>query len=199
MQNLRDIAQQVESVYVEMSATFNAYQQRRKLYCRAGCGRCCRKPDVYVTALEMLPLALHWYDSGQAETLMQEIENYQGQFCFFYDTQDAAGENGQCRIYDFRGGICRMFGATGHPDKYGALELSTCQPIREDHPQAYDASIIAIAQDPPPLMKHWKSQVTNIDYELAREELPLTEAVRQALLKVLVMASYAEVSKGTHE
>lgn len=192
MQKLRDMAQQVESVYGDMSTTFNAYQHRRALPCRDSCGRCCRKPDVYVTVLEMLPLALHLYDTGQAETLLQQVGYYQGEFCFFYATQDAQGERGQCRIYDYRGGICRMFGVIGFPNKYGTLELSTCQPIREDHPQAYDASIIAIAQDPPPQIRHWKNHVTNIDYALGHEELPLMEAVRQALLKVLVAASYAD-------
>lgn len=195
MQTLRAIAQQVELVYRDMSATFNAYQQRRELHCRADCGRCCRKPDVYVSVLEMLPLALYLYDTGQAEAVLQQAADYQGEFCFFYAARDATGENGQCRIYDYRGGICRMFGAVGIPDKYGKLTLSTCQPIREDHADAYNASIIAItreiAADPPPLIKHWKNHVTNIDYGLGQEDLPLTEAVREALMKVLATASYS--------
>lgn len=190
MQKLRNLALRVEAIYKDMADTFIDYQQRRQLFCRSGCGKCCMQTTVHASTLELLPLALHWHDSGVAEDKLEMLEHYNGENCIFYHSISTGQEKGYCTIYDYRGSVCRMFGAAGVQDKYGQTGLSTCQPIKQDHEQAYQDSLIAIASDPPPLMKHWKSHVSNIDYEMGRDELPLQEAAKQALIKVLMITSF---------
>jgi Fe-S-cluster containining protein len=195
MQKLRTLAHEVEAVYQELAKTFIDYQQRRELFCRSGCGKCCLHPNIHASVLEMLPLALHFYDAGKAEDVLNLLDSAPDEQCVFYQATSDDKLQGYCGIYQHRGSICRMFGAAGYPDKYGEAELSTCQPIKEDNANALQLTLLEIKQDPPPMMAHWKNRVINIDYELGHEDLPLNDAVRSAILKVLFKAQFDQADE----
>lgn len=194
MQHLRELAGRVEAVHKEMAETFMDYQRQRALHCRNGCGKCCLHPEIHATALEMLPLAISLYDQGAAEAVLDALENNANATgrCHFYHMTSEANQQGFCSVYQYRPAICRMFGAAGYPDKYGQPGLSTCQPIKEDHPQALAATLISLKDASPPMIRDWKSRVTNLDYELGKEDLPINQAAMQALLKVLMAAQYGD-------
>jgi Fe-S-cluster containining protein len=192
MQELRDLAQQVDTIYTDVSQIFFDYQQKKSLFCRSGCGKCCLHPTIYASVLEMLPLALHLYDTGLAEWVLETLEPYDEKPCFFYKATSEDLKQGYCSIYNYRGSVCRMFGAAAYPNKYGKAELSTCQPIKEDNPEHYRIAILTLESEPAPMMKHWKDKINAIDYRLGHEELPMKEAIIVALNKVLMCASFSD-------
>ena len=197
MDKLRDLALQIETLYEDMSITFHEYQHRRQLSCRPGCGKCCLSPNVFTSTLEMLPLAFHLLDTHQAEQTLDQLEQHQENFCVFYRLTSEDGAEGFCSAYAHRPSICRMFGAAGYPDKHGKPGLSTCAVIKADHPQEYSQTLIAIQQDDPaPMMKDWRSQITAISYDLATKDMPINEAAKDALSRVLLIASlgYEEIN-----
>ncbi|MDX1391697.1 MAG: YkgJ family cysteine cluster protein [Rheinheimera sp.] len=192
MQRLRELSRRVEAVYGEIATTFSAYQHQRGLNCRTGCGECCLQPTIEATVLEMLPLALHLFDQGKAEQTLTQLEELtEPQGCFFYQKLSFDGKQGQCSVYQQRPSICRLFGASGYRDKTGKPALSTCKIIKADRAIAYQDTLIALESDPPPMMIMAKEQVNELDYELGKQHLPINEALKQALEKVLFKAWYS--------
>jgi uncharacterized protein len=195
MQRLRELSRRVEAVYGEIATTFSAYQQQRGLNCRSGCGECCLQPTIEATVLEMLPLAIYLFDQGKAEQTLAQLEQLtEPQGCLFYQKLSFDGKQGQCSIYPQRPSICRMFGAAGYRDKQGKTSLSACKIIKSDRPIPYQDTLIALQSDPPPMMVMAKEQVNELDYELGKQHLPLNEAIKQALEKVLFKAYYSDFS-----
>ncbi|HEY9044090.1 MAG TPA: YkgJ family cysteine cluster protein [Rheinheimera sp.] len=192
MQRLRELSRRVEAVYGEIAETFSAYQQQRGLNCRSGCGECCLQPTIEATVLEMIPLALHLFDQGKAEQTLTQLEELtEPQGCFFYQKLSFDGKQGQCSVYQHRPSICRLFGASGYRDKQGKTALSACKVIKADQPTAYQQTLIAMESDPPPMMIMAKEQVNELDYEMGKQQLPINEALRHALDKVLFKAWYS--------
>ena len=192
MQRLRELSRRVEAVYGEIAETFSAYQQQYGLNCRSGCGECCLQPTIEATVLEMIPLALHLFDQGKAEQTLTQLEELtEPQGCFFYQKLSFDGKQGQCSVYQQRPSICRLFGAAGYRDKQGKTSLSVCKVIKADQPQPYQDTLIAMQSDPPPMMITAKEQVNELDYELGKQHLPINEALKQALEKVLFKAWYS--------
>lgn len=195
MQRLRELSRRVEAVYGEIASSFSAYQQQRGLNCRTGCGECCLQPTIEATVLEMLPLAIHLFDQGTAEQTLAQLEQQsEPQSCVFYQKLSFDGKQGQCGIYQQRPSVCRMFGAAGYRDKQGNTSLSACKIIKSERPKQYQDSLIALQSDPPPMMVMAKELVNELDYELGKQHLPINEAVKQALEKVLFKAWYSGVS-----
>lgn len=192
MQALRNLVVQIDALYIEIAATFIDYQYRQQLFCRSGCGKCCTHPNIYASVLEMLPLALHLYDTHQADQFLEQLEAPELQTnCIFYTPTSNDNNQGYCNIYRHRPSLCRMFGAAGYPDKFNQIQLSTCATIKEDNAEALGIALINIDQEPPPLMKDWKSKVSNIDYHLGKQELPLNEAIKEALYHVLTKTQFS--------
>ncbi len=192
MQRLRELSRRVEAVYGEIADTFSLYQQNSGLHCRSGCGECCLQPTIEATVLEVLPLALYLFDQGKAEQTLTQLEELtEPQGCFFYQRLSFDGKQGQCSVYAQRPSICRLFGAAGYRDKTGKPSLSVCKVIKTDRTDAFQQAIIAMESDPPPMMMASKEQVSQLDYELGNQHLPVNEAVKQALEKVLFKAWYA--------
>ncbi|MDP4530452.1 YkgJ family cysteine cluster protein [Alkalimonas delamerensis] len=194
MQRLRELSRRVEAVYGEIADTYASYQQARGLQCRSGCGACCLHPAIEATVLDMLPLAMHLFDQGTAESTLAQLEaESPGPQCPMYQPLSFDGKQGQCRIYPWRPTLCRTFGAAGYRDKHGKTALSTCKTIKEDRSAAYADTLIAMESDPPPMLSHARQLVDQLDYELSRSSLPIAEAMQAALRKVLFQACYSDV------
>jgi Fe-S-cluster containining protein len=191
MQGLRDLARLVESVYEDMEHTYSGYQRRTGLTCTHGCGACCNNPEVDATPLEMLPLALSFYDQGRAEEILESLQQYSGFSCFHFVRHSLDGTRGQCGVYQQRPSLCRMFGAAGVSSKQGQPRLSVCRTIKQDRPAAYEQALISVQSDPPPRMSDGKERVRQLDYALGKQDLPINQALKVALEKVLFTAWYS--------
>ena len=195
MQQLRDTASRLMILNDEIAQTYSRYQNDRKLFCRSGCGECCLHPGIEASVLEMLPLALHLYDAGLAESTLEALQQHTQDGCFFYQRHSSDGKMGQCSVYLKRPGICRLFGAAGYNGREGEVLLSVCKNIKADHPVAYADTLIALESDPPPMIRNGKEQIRQIDYELGGLNFPINEAMRQALEKVLFEQYYAGLAE----
>ena len=207
MNRLRELSSQVMDVYQSLSQEFSAYQSSQSLSCVERCGACCNNPDIEVSPLEMLPLALHLFDTGRAEQEFDELDNYSGFACKQYQRLSLDGKEGYCGIYEYRPGICRMFGAAGYKTKSGEATLSVCKPIKQAVPEKYAAALIAIQpawgqsnnSDPmsisnskPPMIAEGRQKLAQLDYELGDKLIPINDALRYILEKILTLSFYSQ-------
>ncbi|MFD3389359.1 YkgJ family cysteine cluster protein [Alteromonas macleodii] len=207
MNRLRELSSQVMDVYQSLSQEFSAYQSSQSLNCVEKCGACCNKPDIEVSPLEMLPFALHLFDTGQAEQAFDELDSYSGFACKQYQRLSLDGKEGYCGIYEYRPGICRMFGAAGYKTKSGEATLSVCKPIKQAVPEKYAAALIAIQpawgqsnnSDPmsisnskPPMIAEGRQKLAQLDYELGDKLIPINDALRYILEKILTLSFYSQ-------
>ena len=207
MNRLRELSSQVMDVYQSLSQEFSAYQSSQSLNCVEKCGACCNNPDIEVSPLEMLPLALHLFDTGRAEHEFDELDNYSGFACKQYQRLSLDGKEGYCGIYEYRPGICRMFGAAGYKTKSGEATLSVCKPIKQAVPEKYAAALIAIQpawgqsnnSDPmsisnskPPMIAEGRQKLAQLDYELSDKLIPINDALRYILEKILTLSFYSQ-------
>jgi Fe-S-cluster containining protein len=194
MQQLRDTALQLMDLNQQISHDFSTYQNNRQLFCRQGCGACCQHPDIETSALEMLPWALHLYDSGAAESALESLQQPSAEGCFFYRAEAGNPQNGYCSIYPYRPALCRMFGAAGYRGRSGEMLLSVCKVIRNDRAEAVLATEQSLSSEPPPMMLQYKSQIAQLSYDLGNKNMPIKEAAKAALEKVLTKAYYSELA-----
>jgi Fe-S-cluster containining protein len=197
MQQLRDTASQLMILNDEIALTYSRYQNDRKLFCRSGCGQCCLHPGIEASVLEMLPLALHLYDTGLAESTLDALQQHdQDQAgCFFYQASSEDRKSGHCGVYPYRPAVCRMFGAAGYRGREGEVLLSVCKVIRADAPEAVIATEQSLSSETPPMMRNHKAQITQLDYELSKENMPIKQATAVALEKVITKAWYASFAE----
>lgn len=191
MLRLRELSGQVMAVYDELSEQFGSYQREQGLSCIQGCGACCNNPDIEVSVLEMLPYALHLFDIGQAETVLDTLDVATGFSCIMYQRASLDGKQGQCSVYQWRPGICRMFGAAGYKTKTGTATLSVCGVIKAQVPAKYANALIAIGSTKPPMLAEGRSRLAQLDYLLGEKLLPINEALAAALGRVLTLAAYS--------
>jgi len=217
MNRLRELSSQVMDVYQSISHEFGAFQSSQSLNCVEKCGACCNKPDIEVSPLEMLPYALHLFDTGQAEQAFDELASYSGFACKQYQRTSLDGIEGYCGIYDYRPGICRMFGAAGYKTKSGHATLSVCKPIKQSVPDKYAAALIAIQpqaskslpvgdiaanssgsslSEKPPMIAEGRQKLTQLDYELGEKLMPINDALRFVLEKILTLSYYTQEIDG---
>ena len=192
MQRLRELSVEVGSVFESLAQEFGEYQQSQGLHCLPGCGACCNNPDIEVSPLEMLPLALHLFDQGIAESMLEKLDAYSGFACLHYHRNSLDGTQGYCTIYSWRPGICRMFGAAGYNNKHGEPGLSVCKQIKQALPEKYQATLIRVFSSPAPSISQGRQRIAQIEPRWGNELLPINLALRQALEKVLTCAYYMD-------
>ena len=107
----------VESVFRKLDEEIAQFQANTTLHCKAGCGKCCFKPDIEATILEFLPFALHLYQEGKAEVWHEKLKTSTADVCMILNP--AQGGTGLCFDYNYRGLICRLFGYSARTTKYG--------------------------------------------------------------------------------
>ena len=195
MQQLRDTAYQLMILNDEIAQTYSRYQNDRKLFCRSGCGECCLHPGIEASVLEMLPLALHLYAAGVAESTLEDLRQHDRADCYFYQASSEDRKSGQCGVYPYRPAVCRMFGAAGYRGREGEVLLSICKVIRSDEPEAVIATERSLQTETPPMMGNHKAQIAQLDYELSKENMPIKQATEAALEKVLTKAHYASFAE----
>ena len=73
MLNIYQKIQKIESLQAEADKATKAFKVRYNIDCIEHCSKCCRYNDINATPLEFLPLAWHFYKTGQLEQLFEKI------------------------------------------------------------------------------------------------------------------------------
>ncbi len=178
--NHAQIIDAVTSLLSTTAAETSAFAQVTRLRCKSGCGRCCENPHIETTVTEMMPLAAHLQKSGEVEAIIARLEAEET--CVAYQPQVGIEGNGRCGYYEYRPGICRLFGFSAKKDKQQERKLVTCRVMKEEFPgdcqnaQAYlDKDGIA------PNISNYTMNVYAIDPQWGNKLMPINKALRIAL------------------
>lgn len=184
-----DKIREVELVFDDLDKEINSFQSWSRLTCRSGCGKCCFKNDIEASVLEFLPLAQHLYEQNQALEWLARLETIDTSQCFLYNPSSLNG--GMCAEYKYRGLICRLFGFSARKNKYDKRELVTCQTIKSDHELHWHEVLLGLERDfSVPVTSHSYMRLHGIDYELARQILPINHAIKRAIEVILHYHAY---------
>ena len=109
-----------------------------------------------------------------------------------------------------------MFGAAGYKTKSGEATLSVCKTIKQAVPEKYAATLIAIQPQrsdvieqlligdiaansagqstaiKPPMIAEGRQKLAQLDYELGDKLMPINDALRLMLEKILTLSFYSQ-------
>lgn len=182
-------AKAVDRLFGQLDGELKKFSATTKLHCLVGCGRCCSKPDIDATILELLPLALNYYISGKAEEMLHLLKNSDST-CHVYTVTNGEMGAGFCSDYAHRALVCRLFGFSARRAKNDQLQLYTCSSIKNTQPEEFAKTTATINQaGKVPVVSDYYQKLTNIDPDLTRSFYPINVATVKAL--ELVMHYYA--------
>jgi len=184
----------VESVFLKLDQEIAQFQSWSTLHCKFGCGKCCFKPDIEATILEFLPFAFHLHKAGMAHDWLQKLVDTKDSICLILNPTQAG--TGLCTEYPHRGLICRLFGYSARTNKYALHELVTCQVIKTEQADAYEAAATKVGNNAQiPIMNTYYMHLHGIDADLTRDFYPINVAIRKAIETVLHYYAYREESE----
>jgi Fe-S-cluster containining protein len=187
--SLEEKVRAVETVFDSLDKAIASFQASSGLHCKAGCGKCCFKPDIEATALEFLPFAYHLYKHDKCFEWLNRLMQQPSGICTILNPLQAGV--GLCSQYTHRGLICRLFGYSARTNKYNQKELITCQVIKTEQSENYEKARATIAQGGNvPVMNQFYMQLHAIDMELSREFFPINRAIQRAIESVLHYYAY---------
>ncbi|MFN0031818.1 MAG: YkgJ family cysteine cluster protein [Flavobacteriales bacterium] len=189
MKTLTQKVKAVEKLFAKLDGEISAFQKDSGLHCLAGCGECCKKPDIEATPLEFLPLALYFFDHGKAEETLHYLKQNSTSLCYVFRPH-VTNFGGLCNEYPHRGLICRLFGFTARRDKEGKPELITCKLIKQHQNENYLIAADEVKQDTRAiLMSNYYSRLSAID-PLLVSFFPINVAMSKALEVVMHYYAY---------
>lgn len=177
METLRSLGEQMEALLEQVDRAVEEYSEASGLRCPEGCGACCHSPDIEVTLLDALPMALEMVAEGRGE----EVAEWSGKQCPMFE--DHGMGFGRCVRYGKRPSLCRLFGYAGVRRKDGLVQLAMCR-VHKQLGVAVDEEVR------PPLYETFSRQLIGIHPGYGTERLPIQEAVRQAVEKVLLARQF---------
>jgi Fe-S-cluster containining protein len=185
----KELSLEIESIYRESADAFSGFQKSSSLTCLPGCGSCCLNPEVMATPLEMLPMALEFIRNNNASEILDKMAALNDNAaCALYVRESEDGQRGKCGMYEWRPCICRSFGAGARKGKTGVRELSVCKKIKEANPEHWK-----LAQEntgEAPLIGEFASRIRSLHPGLTRELLPINDALKAMLEKLLMAFAY---------
>ncbi len=184
MVELQQFSENLLQFYIEMEQAFGAFQSSTGITCPPNCGQCCTHPEIEASPLEMLPLALHLYAEGKALAYLERLDEASST-CLLYQGDE---KRGKCVAYAYRPSVCRMFGVGGIQDKKGEVSFSVCKHLKEDKPiqmKSLNNELTDI-----PMMLDWTHKLMALDHKLVSEKLPINQALKRSLEKILLLSQY---------
>jgi hypothetical protein len=182
----------VEALFDRLEIEITTFKSETNLYCNAGCGKCCSKPNIDASPLEFLPWAFHLFLNGIAEATLEELNNSTNKNCHLYRPLSVLEHHkGNCSNYHYRGLICRLFGYAANTDKYGKLRLATCKIIKEEQQENFNTAEELINKGQyVPIFTDYYMQLAQIDLKMGITLLPINEALKMAIEEVLHYYAY---------
>jgi hypothetical protein len=191
----------VEQLFQKLENEIEHFQSESKLHCILGCGKCCTTPNIDASPLEFLPWAFHLFLNGKAEETLDELNKKTNLSCHLYRPLTIVDTNsGSCSNYVYRGLICRLFGYAASRDKYGKLRLATCKIIKENQQENYLNTVEAISHGLyVPIFSDYYMNLSQIDYGLGTQILPINQALKRAIEEVLQYYAYRPFPGGLEQ
>lgn len=185
--NIKELSHNLQKVYLEMSETFSGYQTKTGWNCSSGCVKCCQKPDIEASVLEMIPMAFRIYHEGTIDYWLDKLNTSELTQCPVLLTDESG--KGQCELYNERPSVCRMFGVAGYFDKNHKTTLSVCRVLRADFKIENTSEI---PHPEVPMITEWSFRLSSLHPDLIQNKMPLNQALIRALEKVALFTAYQE-------
>jgi len=171
----------VEKIFKKLNKETTKFSSKSNLKCLQNCNLCCMKKGLEANVLEFLPLAYYLVKNNIHESALNLLDT-EPEYCI------NLGENrdgGACKLYEYRGLICRLFGFSGIRDKNGKLVIYTCSLIKGTQPDEFRLASENINSGMHiPVSANFYSQFYYIDSQMASDYNPINVSIRKAIEKV---------------
>ena len=175
-------------LYEDLDLEASRFKKAAGLDCLKACGECCKpaKAQIEASVFECLPLSIHLWKVGEAESFLQRIaSNGVQNICVLYNAKNSPLLSSGCEHYAWRPLLCRLFGFSAVLDKHGHPRIALCRAIKEANPQTEDRINQEWARGlPPMIIPHWAQKVSSLNPHLGAKRHPINQAVRLALERV---------------
>jgi uncharacterized protein len=175
-------------LYKDLDEEASRFKKAAALDCLKFCKRCCtpEKAQIEASVFECLPLSIHLWRLGEAESYLQGIAaGGEENLCVLYSADYSPSPASGCKHYLWRPLLCRLFGFSAVLDKRGHPRIALCRAIKDAAPHAEDRINQKIARGlRPMIIPHWARQASSLNPHLGQERHPINQAVRLALEKV---------------
>ncbi|MBN1243357.1 MAG: YkgJ family cysteine cluster protein [Spirochaetales bacterium] len=198
--DLMDALSGVHRVYERAALEMAAFRDSSGVACPDGCGSCCESFIPDLTSLEAGYLAAFLSRAAPARALELALDGFSEAerdepHCPFYRS-DAA----HCSVYEGRPLICRLFGYSGVRAKDGSSSFALCRRMdalpgrtaRSWKGEDLGRELGAV----PPLMSDLASELQAVRPNESPERRLLTDALPEALRKVLFLAGFGAKDPG---
>lgn len=192
---MNPLAEQVQSVFERVDQATDAFGRNSGIACPPGCGACCHSPNIEASELEMIPLAEHLMETGEAEALYQRLKEQPGERqCVFFQPVPGSSTDGRCGQYQHRPLICRLFGFAGRRNKEGRAQFTACKVHQQAIPSVARDATDRVNQGTLtlPLYSDAMDAVWGLHPTLGFDRFPINEALRKALERVLFSRQYED-------
>ena len=175
-------------LYKGLDEVAGRFKKAAALGCLKFCKKCCTpdKAQIEASVFECLPLSIHLWRLGEAESYLQRIASGgEKNLCVLYNADPSPLPASGCKHYLWRPLLCRLFGFSAVLDKHGHPRIALCRTIKDADPQAEDRIKEKIARGlRPMIIPHWARQASSLNPHLGQERHPINQAVRLALERV---------------
>jgi Fe-S-cluster containining protein len=174
----------VLKIFKRVDADVHNFKMRSGLSCFRQCCRCCVSKEVFVTILEVLPMAYWILKRDLQDEFIEKMESNPTAQCVLLKNHTKNRFFGSCLIYNLRPLICRMFGFSAILDKNGLPKLVTCQVIKRVFRHRFQSASNSLDTYQVPIMKRYYAMLYSIDYSVSHRYYPVNEALRIAFKDV---------------
>ncbi len=173
------------TVYNELDSLITDFRGETQLDCLKGCRECCNTPSYNIEAsvLEMLPLSIHIWQSGEGEYWLQKLSEIRPDDpCVLYISSPSVKSEGGCSKYAWRPLLCRLFGFSAVIDKQGKPVIALCKKVKQLNPHL-EAKIQSLINRglKAPVNSHFAKRVSFLNPFYGQKLYPINEAFRLAL------------------
>lgn len=181
---------EVERVFEDLDQEINQFKNWSGLHCKAGCGKCCLKPDIEATILEFIPFAHYLFTNNMANDWLERLHTTSSATCMIFNP--TLPGVGLCTEYKHCGLICRLFGFSARTTKYQKKEFVTCEVIKTEQAENYvlASKKVETLEGEIPVMHNYYMRLHAIDIDLAREFYPINTAIKKAIETVMAYYAY---------
>lgn len=193
LDSLKDRISAVREIYNAVAEATAVFAQQTQIGCKSSCAACCMKPrSVWASIGEMLPMAWQIYNENRMDAFLKRLQNHSDdQLCALLNVYDEQEQLGRCSEYAGRPLLCRLFGSSSNVSKDGQRTNLACKWQKEHQAANQDFDLLDL-----PTAGDWVWRMQNLHpEEFLQKELPINEALKEALQLIDQIDFYSERSR----
>jgi len=182
-------AEDVAALFKEIDQAQAEFASASGIACLPGCGKCCYNPEIEISPLEVYPWALEIIKRGEAEKYLELLAGHGSAVCFFYRYDLNDPTQGCCDNYHFRPLLCRLFGCSILPDKFGDPRPVLCKLVKKADPDLENrVTQLTKKGINAPVFNTYYTRLAGIDHFFGNARLPINRAFADTLQKISYLA-----------